>query len=237
MQCGISFCPSPALTWQLTHILKLHYTNYVCSIWYRISYTKPWLLIYIIASKTSWNSITVLNNIVQHILVSGVSRIHDTTSERVCQLHVPMDCWFVAFENVDYRTACKQTVFCYTDTFKVIINAWRKHRFTSGINDCVECFMTICTEGDHHIWQMTKASCICAVLFQVTEQRIFVKYQRKCKYQLVAFFAKFCQHIVTKKLTFEHNGTCMTLAEGLFTMANQDDDFLTIIIIGDNICF
>lgn len=52
-------------------------------------------------------------------------------------------------------------------TKKMLVYKWHK-RLCDG---CVS--MMICAVGDHHFWQMTKTSRVCAMLCEVTNERVF----------------------------------------------------------------
>jgi hypothetical protein len=62
----------------------------------------------------------------------------------VSTLFVPTEFWFVAFENVSYRTMCEHIILCFTAQIafrhykylKKQVARWqlRKHRFMSGLN-------------------------------------------------------------------------------------------------------
>jgi hypothetical protein len=106
----------------------------------------------------------------------------------------------------------------------------QKHRFTSGINYffvlTVQVSVTICAVDQ--LWQMTRMCSMCTVLYEVTAEWVFRRYQWKClQHPLQIFEHKYLwKHLIPIMLTLVHRGIGLTLAGDLFTVNDQHVEFL-----------
>lgn len=101
-----------------------------------------------------------------------------------------MDCWFITFVNVSYRTTCKYNiVICctnllqtYYECFKkhIVRMQWRKHGFMSGIKilwrSCECQWRSPCRRPSTST--NDKNTSTCAMLCEVTNKRVFTKHAK-----------------------------------------------------------
>jgi hypothetical protein len=142
--------------------------------------------LYVGASKRSRNPIILLKRITPCRIVWCQELVSLITSLHSEFYH--LQCWFIAFENVSYKTICKQKIVCFATqtSFWDIMNARRRvcNEGNAGLRVSIikvlviatQVSMTIGTGGGHQLQQMMKTLSVCKMLCETTNERIIRRY-------------------------------------------------------------